>query len=46
MLVPSLTESLFDLGLGDTVVGITDYCIHPADQINQLPRLGGERYPN
>jgi len=42
-LVPSLTESLFDLGLGDLVVGVTDYCIHPADQIDQLPRLGGPK---
>jgi iron complex transport system substrate-binding protein len=28
-LVPSLTETLFDLGAGDAVVGITDFCIFP-----------------
>jgi ABC-type hemin transport system substrate-binding protein len=40
-LVPSLTESLFDLGLGDRLVGITDYCSQPAGQVNGLPRVGG-----
>ncbi len=40
-LVPSLTESLFDLGLGDRVVGITDYCIHPRERVVTLPRIGG-----
>lgn len=44
-LVPSLTESLFDLGLGEAVVGITDYCIHPAKMLNTLPRLGGTKNP-
>lgn len=42
-LVPSLTESLFDLGLGDRVVGITDYCVHPAERLIGLPRLGGTK---
>jgi ABC-type Fe3+-hydroxamate transport system substrate-binding protein len=44
-LVPSLTESLFDLGLGSFVVGITDYCVHPADALGDLPRLGGPKNP-
>jgi ABC-type hemin transport system substrate-binding protein len=44
-LVPSLTESLFDLGAGDAVVGITDYCIHPAGRLAGLPRLGGTKNP-
>ena len=44
-LVPSFTESLFDLGLGQAVVGITDYCIHPAGALAGLPRLGGPRNP-
>lgn len=44
-LVPSITESLFDLGLGQAVVGITDYCIHPAASLVGLPRLGGPRDP-
>lgn len=42
-LVPSMTESLFDLGLGDVVVGITDYCIYPAELLKNLPRVGGTK---
>ncbi|MFW5748964.1 MAG: helical backbone metal receptor [Chloroflexota bacterium] len=45
-LVPSLTETLFDLNLGDRVVGITDYCIHPEDQVEGLPRVGGTKNPD
>lgn len=42
-LVPSLTETLFDLGAGDDVVGITDFCIFPPGLA--LPRLGGTKNP-
>ena len=42
-LVPSLTETLFDLGAGADVVGITDFCIFPPDL--PLPRLGGTKNP-
>jgi ABC-type Fe3+-hydroxamate transport system substrate-binding protein len=42
-LVPSLTETLFDLGAGDAVAGITDFCIFPPDL--PLPRLGGTKNP-
>lgn len=45
-LVPSMTESLFDLNLGERVVGITDYCIHPADKLNRIPRIGGTKNPD
>lgn len=44
-LVPSLTESLFDLGFGNSLVGITDYCVHPAEHLKNLPRLGGPKNP-
>ena len=44
-LVPSLTESMFELGLGSAVVGITDYCVHPAAALAGLPRLGGTKNP-
>lgn len=30
-LVPSVTEILFDLGLGDRVVGVTTYCTRPPE---------------
>ncbi len=42
-LVPSMTESLFDLGLGETVVGVTDYCPLPAAKRGTVPRLGGTK---
>ena|SRR3990170_81388 len=44
-LVPSITESLFDLGLGDFVGGITDYCVHPQGQLDDLTRVGGPKNP-
>jgi iron complex transport system substrate-binding protein len=44
-LVPSLTESLFDLGLGESVVGITDYCASPAKDLVGIPRIGGPKNP-
>lgn len=45
-LVPSMTESLFDLNVGSRVVAVTDYCIHPADKLARLPRIGGVKNPN
>ncbi len=45
-LVPSVTESLFCLGLGDRVVGVTDWCAHPRDRVSALPRVGGTKNPS
>lgn len=45
-LVPSLTEGLFALGLGPRVVGVTDWCIHPAEGVAGLPKLGGTKNPD
>lgn len=42
-LVPSQTELLHDLGLGDRVVGITKFCIHPADWFREKTRVGGTK---
>jgi len=44
-LVPSITESLFDLGFGSSVVGITDFCVHPANALQGLPHVGGPKTP-
>lgn len=44
-LVPSLTESLFDLGLGECVVGVTDYCVFPP-AAQERPRVGGTKNPD
>jgi ABC-type Fe3+-hydroxamate transport system substrate-binding protein len=45
-LVPSLTEALFALGLGERVVGVTEWCVHPADAVAHLPKLGGTKNPD
>jgi iron complex transport system substrate-binding protein len=43
-LVPSLTETLFAIGAGDSVVGITDFCIFP-EGIDRT-RVGGTKTPS
>ncbi len=42
-LVPSQTELLFDLGLGDRVVGLTKFCTHPAAQVTHKTKVGGTK---
>jgi ABC-type Fe3+-hydroxamate transport system substrate-binding protein len=42
-LVPSQTELLFDLGLGERVVGITKFCVHPKEWFDTKPRVGGTK---
>ncbi len=44
-LAPSLTETLFALGVGDRVVGVTRYCTHPSEAL-RLPKIGGHLDPN
>lgn len=44
-LCPSLTELVFDLGRGEDLVGITDYCIHPADRVGAIEKVGGTKNP-
>lgn len=44
-LVPSITELLFDLGLGARVVGRTTFCKHPEQRLAGLPRVGGTKKP-
>lgn len=45
-LVPSLTELLFDLELGDQVVGRTSFCIHPKTEIGRIESVGGTKKIN
>jgi ABC-type Fe3+-hydroxamate transport system substrate-binding protein len=42
-LVPSQTELLYDLGLGECVVGITKFCIHPESWFKSKHRVGGTK---
>jgi ABC-type Fe3+-hydroxamate transport system substrate-binding protein len=45
-LVPSQTELLYDIGLRDEVVGITDYCIHPDEWLKTKIHVGGTKKIN
>lgn len=42
-LVPSQTELLHHLGLGERVVGITKFCIHPEEWFKAKTRVGGTK---
>ncbi len=42
-LVPSQTELLFDLGLDKEIIGVTKFCIHPADHVKQKLKIGGTK---
>lgn len=44
-LAPSVTETVFALGLGKRLVGVTDYCDYPAEA-RKLPRIGGFMSPS
>lgn len=45
-LVPSLTETLFTLGLGPQVVARTGFCIHPRNAVRAVPKIGGTKDPD
>jgi ABC-type Fe3+-hydroxamate transport system substrate-binding protein len=45
-LCPSLTELVFDLGRGADLVGITEYCVHPADGVGAIEKVGGTKTPD
>jgi ABC-type Fe3+-hydroxamate transport system substrate-binding protein len=45
-LIPSTTEILCRLGLGDALVGITVYCVEPRDVVRGKTRIGGEKNPD
>ncbi|MDH5762816.1 MAG: ABC transporter substrate-binding protein, partial [Nitrospinota bacterium] len=42
---PSITETLFALGVGDRVVGVTDFCSYPKEACD-LPKVGGLLNPS
>jgi ABC-type Fe3+-hydroxamate transport system substrate-binding protein len=42
-LVPSQTELLYDLGLGEKVVGQTIFCIHPHSAFKKATKIGGTK---
>lgn len=42
-LVPSMTESLYDLGAGSALVGVTEFCPPPPDGLPQPDSVGGTK---
>ena len=42
-LVPSQTELLYDIGLGERVVGITKFCVRPEEWFRTKARVGGTK---
>ena len=44
-LCPSVTETLFELGVGDEVVGATKFCVRPSAGVDHVARVGGTKNP-
>ncbi len=44
-LCPSLTELVCDLGLGQELVGVTGYCVHPSKVVRDIEKIGGPKNP-
>lgn len=42
-LVPSITELLFALGLGPSMVARTGFCIHPQPEVKAVAKVGGTK---
>ena len=45
-LCPSTTETLIDFGLAAQLVGVTRFCIHPADIVRGIEKVGGTKNPD
>lgn len=44
-LSPAITEILFAIGVGDKIIGVTDFCDYPEEAL-QKPKVGGFDNPN
>lgn len=45
-LVPSITETLFALGLDERLAGVTRYCVEPKAGVARKPKVGGQKDPD
>jgi ABC-type Fe3+-hydroxamate transport system substrate-binding protein len=45
-LVPSITETLFCLGLADRIAGVTIFCSEPRHEVGRIPKVGREKDPD
>ncbi len=41
--MPSLTEALFVFGVGEAVVGVSDFCVEPREAVAAKTRVGGTK---
>ncbi len=44
-LSPNITEILFAMGLGDKIVGVTNFCDYP-EEVKKIPKIGGMSNPS
>jgi len=44
--VPSLTDAAFALGVGDRVVGRTEFCVRPRGDVERVEQVGGTKNPD
>ena len=45
-LCPSITKLVFDLEAGSMLVGVTRFCVHPAEGASSLQKVGGTKDPH
>lgn len=45
-LVPSLTETVCDLGITDNIVGVTQFCVYPSGLHRRAQIIGGTKDPD
>jgi ABC-type Fe3+-hydroxamate transport system substrate-binding protein len=45
-LVPSVTETIFDIGAASCLVGRTRYCVAPDPDVRTIERIGGTKDPD
>jgi len=44
-LCPSITHTIFALGKGDELVGVTRFCVKPEDGVARIEKVGGTKNP-
>ncbi|OPX33984.1 MAG: hypothetical protein B1H11_11635 [Desulfobacteraceae bacterium 4484_190.1] len=44
-MAPNITETIFAIGCGKRVAGVTDFCMYPSEALS-LPKVGGYINPN
>lgn len=45
-LCPSVTETVFALGRGADLVGVTEWCVHPRGAVEAIEKVGGTKSPD